>query len=66
MIREDLHGDEERYLELDEGSRASDVLDSLDVNREEVLIARNGDIVSENASLEDGDEVTVVDVIAGG
>lgn len=66
MIREDLHGDEERCLELDEGSRASDVLDCLDVNREEVLISRNGDIVSENAPLEDGDEVMVVDVIAGG
>jgi len=38
----------------------------LEVEPEEVLVARNGTIITSNHELEDGDEVRVMDVIAGG
>jgi len=43
-----------------------DFLDSQGIEREEVLVSRNGTIISGKHKLEDGDELKVMDVIAGG
>jgi thiamine biosynthesis protein ThiS len=44
----------------------SEFLDSQGIERQEVLVSRNGTIISESHVLEDGDTVEVFDVIAGG
>jgi len=36
------------------------------VDREEVLVSRNGTVISGQHILEDGDKIKVLDVIAGG
>ncbi|MFB6208887.1 MAG: MoaD/ThiS family protein [Candidatus Nanohaloarchaea archaeon] len=66
IVRDDLESEEERELEVDEGLNVEDLLDELEVESEEVLVARNGSIISSNHQLEEGDEIRVMDVIAGG
>lgn len=36
------------------------------IERQEVLVSRNGTILTDNHELDDGDELEIVDVIAGG
>lgn len=42
------------------------LLEKQGIERQEVLVSRNGTILTDNHELEDGDELEVVDVIAGG
>lgn len=42
------------------------VLDRLDINRESVLVIRNGTIVPNDTRLEDDDEIEIRPVISGG
>jgi thiamine biosynthesis protein ThiS len=42
------------------------LLDRQGIERQEVLVSRNGTILTDNHELDDGDEVEIVDVIAGG
>ena len=65
LVRDDLENIEEEEVETD-AETIKDFLEELDVEPEEVLVARNGTIVSENQELEEGDELKVMDVIAGG
>ena len=66
MIRDDLDEKKEKTVELDEDTNVSDFLDSQGIERQEVLVSRNGTIISGSHILEEGDEVEVFDVIAGG
>jgi thiamine biosynthesis protein ThiS len=66
LIRDDLDQKKQKSVELDEGSSISDLLDNEGIERQEVLVSRNGTIISGQHSLEDGDKVEVFDVIAGG
>ncbi len=56
----------EKTVEVDEGTSIDEFLDSRNIERQEVLVSRNGTIISGKHELEDGDEIKVMDVIAGG
>lgn len=53
-------------MEVDEGLMVDELLDGEGIERQEVLVSRNGTIISGKHQLEDGDEIKVFDVIAGG
>lgn len=42
------------------------MLERQDIERQEVLVSRNGTVISGKHELEEGDEIEVFDVIAGG
>ena len=55
-----------REVQADAPVLVSVLLDRLDINRESVLVVRNGTIVPGDERLEDDDEVEVRPVISGG
>lgn len=66
MIRDDLEERKESSFEVDKGLTVAEFLDDQGIERQEVLVSRDGTIISEAAELEDGDVINVFDVIAGG
>lgn len=66
MIRDDLEEEVEKTVELEEDSSISDLLEKEGIERQEVLVSKNQTIISGQHDLDDGDEVKVFDVIAGG
>lgn len=65
-MRDQIETETEESLQLEERLTVDQLLERKGVEREEVLVARNGTIISGRHELEDGDEVKVMDVIAGG
>ena len=65
-MRDDLENEKEKKLEVEEGLMVDELLDREGIERQEVLVSRNGTIISGKHELEDGDKVRVFDVIAGG
>lgn len=55
-----------RTVELQGGRTVAKLLNELGVNRESVLLVRNGTLVPGDAFLEDADEVEIRPVISGG
>jgi sulfur carrier protein len=55
-----------RSVEMDAPVLVSVLLERLEINRESVLVVRNGTIVPGDARLEPDDEVEVRPVISGG
>jgi sulfur carrier protein ThiS len=55
-----------RTVEVDGPILVSRLLDRLDLNREAVLVIRDGTLVTGDLSLADADEVEIRDVISGG
>ena len=53
-------------MDVDEDTSVSKFLEDEGIERQEVLVSRNGTIISGSHTLSDGDEVEVFDVIAGG
>lgn len=66
FIRDDLEKEVEKTVEVEEGRTVDEFLDESGVEREEVLVSRNGTIISGRHELNDGDTIKVMDVIAGG
>ena len=66
LIRDDLEEEEESVVEVEGGTEIDEFLKSRGIATEEVLVSRNGTIISGKHELEDGDEIRVMDVIAGG
>lgn len=66
MVRDDLQEEKTDTFEVSEGVIVADFLEDRGIERQEVLVSRDGKIISETAELEDGDEINVFDVIAGG
>lgn len=66
MVRDDLEERRETEFEVAEGLIVAEFLDERGIERQEVLVSRDGKIIAESAVLEDGDEINVFDVIAGG
>ncbi len=66
MVRDDLSDETVNDFEVSEGLKVGEFLDQQGIERQEVLVSRDGKIISETAELEDGDEINVFDVIAGG
>ena len=50
----------------DSGSRIEDILKQLGINPVEVIVAKNGRIVSEEETAGNGDELKIVRVVHGG
>jgi len=66
MIRDDLEERKETCFEVESSITVGDFLDDRGIERQEVLVSRDGGIISETQVLEDGDVINVFDVIAGG
>lgn len=66
LVRDGLDSTDEKTVELEEGSTVEELLEQEDIESEEVLVSLDGAIVSGKHGLEDGDNLTVRDVIAGG
>lgn len=66
FVRDDLEEETKEKIEIEEGTTVSQLLDSRGVERQEVLVSRNGTIISGKHVLEEDDTVKVMDVIAGG
>ncbi|PSH00046.1 MAG: hypothetical protein BRC28_01405 [Nanohaloarchaea archaeon SW_4_43_9] len=66
MIRDDLESEEKKQLELKDGADVKQLLDKQGIERQEVLVSRNGTILTDNHEIKDGDEIRIMDVIAGG
>ncbi|VVB72233.1 ThiS family protein [uncultured archaeon] len=54
-----------REMEMD-CSRVEDILKMLDINSVEVIVARNGKIISEEETLSPTDELKIVRIVHGG
>lgn len=52
--------------ELDGDLTIKDLLDDLDLSSETVVSKKNGEIVIEEVSIEDGDEIEFIQIIYGG
>ena len=55
-----------RELEIDGPMRVQKLLDQLDVNRESVLVIRDGELIPGDAVLDDAATVEIRPVISGG
>jgi thiamine biosynthesis protein ThiS len=66
MVRDDLEERREESFEVAEGLTVAEFLDERGIERQEVLVSRDGKIIAESAVLKEGDEINVFDVIAGG
>jgi len=66
LIRDDLEEEVEREIEVDRDVSVQQFLKDEGIPVEEVLVSKNGTIISSQHELEDGDRIRVFDVIAGG
>lgn len=66
MVRDDLEKEDRRNLEVEQGTTVAELLENEGIASEEVLVSRRGTIISGEHVLEEGDTLTVRDVIAGG
>ncbi len=48
------------------GIKISEILKELKINRETVIVAKNGVITPESEKVEKGDEVEIINVVSGG
>ena len=66
LVRDDLEEEVERKVEVDRDVSVQQFLKDEGIPVEEVLVSKNGTIISSQHELEDGDRIRVFDVIAGG
>ena len=57
---------ENRKLVKEFSGKAEELLKQLDINPEVVLVVRNGELVADDAHLEEKDDVKILSVISGG
>lgn len=55
-----------KKLSMKEDSLISDILKKIKINREIVVVARNGKITHEKQKLQAGDKIQVIRVVSGG
>ena len=61
-----IFGKKEESREIQEDTTIKEVLDSMDISSETVVVKMNNEIVMEEESLADGDVIEVIRVIYGG
>jgi sulfur carrier protein ThiS len=66
IVRDDLETEEMKELDLEKGTDVKQLLEDQGIERQEVLVSKNGTIVTDNHKIEDGDSLKIMDVIAGG
>jgi sulfur carrier protein len=59
-------GDKEESLEITDNKTVKDLLNSVDIASETVVVKKNDSIVIDEEILEDGDLIEVIQVIYGG
>jgi sulfur carrier protein ThiS len=65
LTRDDL--EDEKNLEIEtEAETVRELLDERGIQSQEVLVSRDGTIITGEHELEDGDDLRIFDVIAGG
>jgi sulfur carrier protein ThiS len=57
---------EHRMVQMREHATVAVLLQEMNINPVETVVARNGTIVTEDAVLDDGDDVNVFSVVSGG
>jgi len=57
---------EKQIVELKSNSKVVDLLKTLNINPTTVLIARDGNIITEDVLLKDKDNIKILSVISGG
>jgi len=55
-----------KNLELKFNGQVDDLLKELEVNSEEVIIVRNGTLVTTDEKLDDKDKIEILSVVSGG
>ena len=58
--------DQEWLVEVENGARIRDVLEKLDLNTEEYIVSRNGEVVAEDEEVGEGDLIILYPVVSGG
>jgi len=53
-------------MPLDKNATISSLLQKIKVNPIEVVVAQNGEIVTEDAVISDGDDIKIFSVVSGG
>ncbi len=56
----------EKKIKVEDGLSIGDLLKDLEINKETVLVAKNGEISLEEEILKEGDVVEIISVISGG
>jgi sulfur carrier protein ThiS len=57
---------DDRNLEMEFAGSVEELMKKLSVNPEAVLVVKNGEVVTEDAELDDNDDVEFVSVVSGG
>lgn len=58
---------EDRFLEFEKDKiKAADILKSLGLSRDFAFVVKNGEIISENETVSEKDDIKVVNAISGG
>ncbi len=65
-VKVKVFGREEKVLEVPQGSRVLDLLEVLSLNPVEVVAVKNGEVVTEDEEVNDGDEIELYSVVSGG
>lgn len=55
-----------KIVELENPKNIKNLLKMLNLNENEVLVSVNGQLVTEDTALREGDSVKIIDVISGG
>ncbi len=58
--------DQEWLVEAENGAKIRDVLEKLDLNPEEYIVSRNGEVVSEDEEVGEDDLIILYPVVSGG
>ncbi|MFB6193152.1 MAG: MoaD/ThiS family protein [Candidatus Nanohaloarchaea archaeon] len=66
LVRDDLDEEVREEVRVEEGLTVQEFLEDQGIPVEEVLVSRNGTVISSRHRLEEGDTIEVFDVIAGG
>ncbi len=53
-------------MKIEKNTTIAELLEELGINRETVVVSKNGEIVVEGEALEKGDEIEVIKIVSGG
>jgi thiamine biosynthesis protein ThiS len=56
----------EKNLEIEFEGNAAELLEKIGINSEEVILSRNGEIITLDQNLKNEDEIKVLSVVSGG
>lgn len=58
--------DKEAYLEIKDNSKVIDLLKQLKIDHTTVLVSRNNELITEDVTLKNNDNLKILSVISGG